>query len=243
MRVPEPVAHQMTGRVQQSLRGYFLGVTIVALFNAVVVTLGALILGVPLKGTIAAVTFLGAYIPTSARGAPASSRCWSRSAAAAPTRRIGMAVVQLLANGILAAAGAAGRLRHRPRDPPARGPGRDDRRRQRLRRGRPRASPPRSPRRRRGSPPISRAPAPRRAQPTPADADADTRGEGCAPACRRGGGGRASSADEARAVRRLLPGTTRADRSDNDGRVRGRLPVLDVLWTMISSSPGSCGSG
>ena len=37
--------------------------TIVAAFNAVVVTLGALILGVPLVGTIAAVTFIGAYIP------------------------------------------------------------------------------------------------------------------------------------------------------------------------------------
>ena len=46
-----------------SLRGYFLGVTIVAAFNAVVVTIGALILGVPLIGTIAAVTFIGAYIP------------------------------------------------------------------------------------------------------------------------------------------------------------------------------------
>jgi predicted PurR-regulated permease PerM len=46
-----------------SLRGYFLGVTIVAAFSAVVVTIGCLILGVPLIGTIAAVTFLGGYVP------------------------------------------------------------------------------------------------------------------------------------------------------------------------------------
>ena len=35
--IPLPVAHIVTGRVLQSLRGYFLGVTIVAAFNAVVV--------------------------------------------------------------------------------------------------------------------------------------------------------------------------------------------------------------
>ena len=61
--VPEPVARTISRRVLQSLRGYFFGVTIVAAFNAVVVSLGALVLGVPLVGTIAAVTFIGAYIP------------------------------------------------------------------------------------------------------------------------------------------------------------------------------------
>ena len=35
--VPIPVAHTVTGRVLQSMRGYFFGVTIVAAFNAVVV--------------------------------------------------------------------------------------------------------------------------------------------------------------------------------------------------------------
>jgi predicted PurR-regulated permease PerM len=59
--VPVAVAHTVGERVLQSLRGYFVGVTIVAGFNAVVVGLGALALGVPLAGTIAVVTFLGAY--------------------------------------------------------------------------------------------------------------------------------------------------------------------------------------
>ena len=40
----------MSGRVLGSLRGYFLGTTIVAGFNAVVVAIGAWILGVPLIG-------------------------------------------------------------------------------------------------------------------------------------------------------------------------------------------------
>ncbi|HEY7618530.1 MAG TPA: AI-2E family transporter [Solirubrobacteraceae bacterium] len=100
MRVPDDVAHQMTSRVLQSLRGYFLGVTLVAAFNAVVVGLGALVLGVPLVGTIVAVTFLGAYIPY--LGA------WSAGAfsvlvalGAGTDAAIGMIVVQLLANSIL----------------------------------------------------------------------------------------------------------------------------------------------
>ena len=46
----------------RSLRRYFLGVTYVAAFNAIVVGLGALVLGVPLAGTIA-VVFVTAYVP------------------------------------------------------------------------------------------------------------------------------------------------------------------------------------
>jgi putative heme transporter len=61
--VPEPVARVITGGVITSLRRYFLGVTIVAGFNATVVGLGALALGVPLAGTIAVVVFATAYIP------------------------------------------------------------------------------------------------------------------------------------------------------------------------------------
>ncbi len=85
----------------ESLRGYFLGVTIVAAFNAVVVTIGALILGVPLAGTIAAVTFIGAYIPylgAWAAGAFAVLLALGNSGADAAA---GMIVVEILANGVL----------------------------------------------------------------------------------------------------------------------------------------------
>jgi predicted PurR-regulated permease PerM len=61
--VPQPVATIVTGRVVNSLRRYFYGVTIVAAFNATVVGVAAWILGVPLAGTIAVVTFVTAYIP------------------------------------------------------------------------------------------------------------------------------------------------------------------------------------
>ena len=61
--VPVTVASTITRNVIKSLRRYFLGVTIVAAFNAVVVGLGALLLDVPLAGTIAVVTFVTAYVP------------------------------------------------------------------------------------------------------------------------------------------------------------------------------------
>jgi putative heme transporter len=63
MGVPRPVATTITGNTLTSIRRYFAGVTIVAAFNAVVVGLGALVLGVPLAGTIAVVTFATAYVP------------------------------------------------------------------------------------------------------------------------------------------------------------------------------------
>ncbi len=101
MRVPRTTAHQIMQRVLESLRGYFLGVTLVAAFNAAVVTVGGLILGVPLIGTIAAVTFLGAYIPyLGAWGAGAFAVLIALGGAGADAA-IGMIVVQLLANGIL----------------------------------------------------------------------------------------------------------------------------------------------
>jgi putative heme transporter len=61
--VPVTVASTITANVIKSMRRYFLGVSIVAAFNAVVVGIGALVLGVPLAGTIAVVTFVTAYVP------------------------------------------------------------------------------------------------------------------------------------------------------------------------------------
>jgi predicted PurR-regulated permease PerM len=61
--VPLSVAQTITGGVVLAMRRYFLGVSIVAAFNAIVVGTGAYLLGVPLAGTIAVVTFVTAYIP------------------------------------------------------------------------------------------------------------------------------------------------------------------------------------
>lgn len=101
MRVPEPVAHQMTQRVLQSLRGYFVGVTIIALFNAVVIGAGALVLGVPLVGTIALVTFLGAFIPYLGAWGAGIFVTLIALGGGGTDAAVGMIIVQLLANGIL----------------------------------------------------------------------------------------------------------------------------------------------
>jgi putative heme transporter len=99
--VPTPVAQTVTQRVLGSLRGYFLGVTIVAAFNAVVVTIGALILGVPMIGTIAAVTFFGAYVPYLGAWGAGAFAVLIALGGAGTDAAAGMIVVQLLANGIL----------------------------------------------------------------------------------------------------------------------------------------------
>jgi predicted PurR-regulated permease PerM len=63
MGVPHVVARTITRDVLHAIRQYFGGVTIVAVFNGAVVGLAALVLDVPLAGTIAVVTFVTAYVP------------------------------------------------------------------------------------------------------------------------------------------------------------------------------------
>src|SRR5262249_10309655 len=99
--VAPPVARLITGSVMLSLRRYFLGVTLVAGFNGVVVGIGALILGVPLAGTIAVVTFVMAYIPyLGAFVAGAFAVILALGAKGTATALIMLAIV-LLANGLL----------------------------------------------------------------------------------------------------------------------------------------------
>ena len=135
--VPAEVATVITGNVIKSLRRYFLGVTIVAAFNAFVIGLTAIILGVPLAGTIAVVVFVTAYVPfigafisgafavlltLSSQGTTSAAdhaRDGHPRERAAPEHR------------------AADRLRGHARPEPARRPDRDDRLRQHLRDGRP----------------------------------------------------------------------------------------------------------
>jgi putative heme transporter len=101
MGVPEPVARTISNRTLQSLRGYFLGVTLVAAFNGVVVGIGALILGVPLAGTIAIVTLLAAYVPYLGAWTAAGFSVLIALGGAGTDAAIGMVVVQLLANSVL----------------------------------------------------------------------------------------------------------------------------------------------
>lgn len=101
MGVPQGVAHTVTGRSLESLRGYFLGVTIVAGFSAVLVGGSALLLGIPLAGTIAAVTFLGGYIPYLGAWSAGAFSVLLALGGAGPEAAAGMVVIQLLSNGPL----------------------------------------------------------------------------------------------------------------------------------------------
>ncbi|MDH4103434.1 MAG: AI-2E family transporter [Thermoleophilia bacterium] len=99
--VPAAVANTVTGNVILSLRRYFLGVTIVAAFNAVVVGIGAYLLDVPLWGTIAVVTFVTAYVPFIGAFVSGAFAVILTLSAQGSSAALIMLVIVLLANGLL----------------------------------------------------------------------------------------------------------------------------------------------
>jgi len=101
MGVPVPIARTVTRRTLGSLRGYFVGVTAVAVFNGVVIGLGALILGVPLAGSIAVVNFVAAYIPYIGAWTAGAFTVLLALGAQGSSTALAMAVIVLLANGAL----------------------------------------------------------------------------------------------------------------------------------------------
>jgi predicted PurR-regulated permease PerM len=99
--VPPTVAQTITSGVIRSLRGYFRGVTIVAVFNGVLVGAGALLLGVPLAGTIALVTFVTAYVPFIGAFVSGALAVVVALGAKGTTTALIMLLIVLLANGLL----------------------------------------------------------------------------------------------------------------------------------------------
>jgi predicted PurR-regulated permease PerM len=99
--LPPKLAHTITGRVLTSLRGYFIGVTVVAAFNGIVIGLGALLLGVPLAGSIAVVNFVAAYIPYVGAWTAGGFTVLIALGSQGTETAIAMAVIALLANGVL----------------------------------------------------------------------------------------------------------------------------------------------
>ena len=99
--VPHVIADTITGRVIRSVRMYFLGTTIVAGFNAVVVGLGAFVLNVPLAGTIAVVTFVTAYVPFIGAVVSGAFAVVLALGSKGTTTAVIMLVIVLLANGLL----------------------------------------------------------------------------------------------------------------------------------------------
>jgi putative heme transporter len=99
--VPEPTANVVTTNIAKSLRSYFLAVTIIAAFNAVLIGAAALILGVPLAGTIAVVTFVGAYVPFVGAWVSGAFAVLIALSTGSTSDALIIAVVALLANGVL----------------------------------------------------------------------------------------------------------------------------------------------
>jgi putative heme transporter len=99
--VPLSVAETITGGIVTAMRRYFLGVTIVATFNAIVVGVGAYVLDVPLAGTIAVVTFVTAYVPFVGAVVAGAFAVLMALGAQGTTTALIMLVIVILANGAL----------------------------------------------------------------------------------------------------------------------------------------------
>ncbi|HEX5622021.1 MAG TPA: AI-2E family transporter [Solirubrobacteraceae bacterium] len=99
--VPNALAHTISGRTIGSMRGYFAGVTAVAAFNGVVIGLGALVLGVPLAGSIAVVNFVAAYIPYLGAWTAGAFTVLIALGDKGPSTAVTMGIIVLLANGAL----------------------------------------------------------------------------------------------------------------------------------------------
>jgi predicted PurR-regulated permease PerM len=99
--VPVPVAEVVTTDIARSLRSYFLAVTIIAAFNAILIGGAALILGVPLAGTIAVVTFVGAYVPFVGAWVSGAFAVLIALSTGSTSDALILGVVALLANGVL----------------------------------------------------------------------------------------------------------------------------------------------
>ena len=101
MFMGEALARDLIHDAGTTMRNYMVGVGMVASFNALVVGLGAVILGVPLAGTIAVVTFVFAFIPYfGAVIAGAFAVVMALSAGGAGDAAI-MLLIVIIANGVL----------------------------------------------------------------------------------------------------------------------------------------------
>jgi predicted PurR-regulated permease PerM len=101
MGLPRSVARMITGRTLGSLQGYFAGVTAIAGFNAIVIGLGALVLGLPQIGTIMLVNFFAAYVPYLGAWSAGAFTVLIALGSEGSDAAVAMGVIVLLANGAL----------------------------------------------------------------------------------------------------------------------------------------------
>jgi len=101
MGIPHKVARVVTGRTLGALQGYFAGVTAIAAFNAIVIGLGALVLGLPEVGSIMLVNFFAAYVPYLGAWSAGAFTVLVALGSGGTDAAVAMAVIVLLANGAL----------------------------------------------------------------------------------------------------------------------------------------------
>jgi putative heme transporter len=101
MGLPPAVSRVITGRTLGALQGYFAGVTAIAVFNAVVIGLGALLLDLPQVGSIMLVNFFAAYVPYLGAWSAGAFTVLIALGSEGSEAALAMAVIVLLANGAL----------------------------------------------------------------------------------------------------------------------------------------------
>jgi predicted PurR-regulated permease PerM len=101
MGIPPAIAKVVTGRTLRALQGYFAGVTAIAAFNAIVIGLGAFVLGLPQVGSIMLVNFFAAYVPYLGAWSAGAFTVLIALGSEGTDAALAMGVIVLLANGAL----------------------------------------------------------------------------------------------------------------------------------------------
>ena len=99
--LPPPLATSILGDAVRAVRGYFVGTSIVALENAVVVFIAALALGTPIPFVIAVVCFLFAFVPFVGAIVAGAFAVFMAYAGGGTSDAVIMLVVVFIANGVL----------------------------------------------------------------------------------------------------------------------------------------------
>jgi predicted PurR-regulated permease PerM len=99
--IPQPVAYEILAGSARFFRGYIWGSTIVGLFNAAVLGLGAVVIGVPMAGTIAIVAWLTNYIPYFGAIMSGAFAVLLALGAGGTSKAIPMLILVIIANGFL----------------------------------------------------------------------------------------------------------------------------------------------
>ena len=99
--IPQPTAYRIIADSARFFRGYIFGSTIVGLFNAAVIGIGALIIGVPMAGTIAIVAWLTNYIPYFGAIISGAFAVLIAYGAGGTSMAIPMLILVIIANGFL----------------------------------------------------------------------------------------------------------------------------------------------